>query len=77
MFLLGPLKSRLHDDMGTSNTQFSLLIAAYKSAQIWRRILSQLIPNQLELYVDASRCRAPREQVRHSFQVIVTSVGAN
>lgn len=30
MFLLGPLKTRLHREMGTSNSQFSLLIASFK-----------------------------------------------
>lgn len=30
MYLLGPLKSRLHREMGTSNSQFSLLIASFK-----------------------------------------------
>jgi hypothetical protein len=30
IYLLGPLKSRLHREMGTSNSQFSLLIASFK-----------------------------------------------
>jgi hypothetical protein len=30
MYLMGPLKSRLHRELGSSNSQFSLLISALK-----------------------------------------------
>lgn len=42
MYLLGPLKSRLHREMNTSNAQFSLLIAAYNLNSTWTPLVAGL-----------------------------------
>jgi MFS family permease len=42
MYQLGPLKSRLHREMGTSNAQFSLLIAAYNLNSTWTPLVAGL-----------------------------------
>jgi MFS family permease len=42
MYLLGPLKSRLHRELNTSNAQFSLLIAAYNLNSTWTPLVAGL-----------------------------------
>ncbi|EIW68617.1 hypothetical protein TREMEDRAFT_69096 [Tremella mesenterica DSM 1558] len=39
-YLLGPLKSRLHREMGTSNSQFSLLVASFNLNSTWTPLVA-------------------------------------
>ncbi|EIN13724.1 MFS general substrate transporter [Punctularia strigosozonata HHB-11173 SS5] len=45
--LLGPLKSRLHREMGTNNTEFSLLVSALSLNSTWTPILGGLLASRL------------------------------
>ncbi|ORX33514.1 major facilitator superfamily domain-containing protein [Kockovaella imperatae] len=42
-YLLGPLKSRLHRDLGTSNSQFSLLIASFNLNSTWTPLVGGIL----------------------------------
>ncbi|TFK30466.1 MFS general substrate transporter [Coprinopsis marcescibilis] len=45
--ILGPLKSRLHRELGTSHTEFGLLIAAYSLNSTWTPLVGGLMANRL------------------------------
>ncbi|KDQ07682.1 hypothetical protein BOTBODRAFT_38578 [Botryobasidium botryosum FD-172 SS1] len=46
-YFLGPLKSRLNREIGTSNTEFSLLIASYNLNNTWTPLVGGLIAARL------------------------------
>ncbi|KAG8957619.1 hypothetical protein FRC03_009970 [Tulasnella sp. 419] len=46
-YFLGPLKSRLSRDIGTSNTEFSLLIAAYNLNNTWTPLVGGVMAARL------------------------------
>jgi hypothetical protein len=46
-YILGPLKSRLSREMGTSNTEFSLLISAFSLNSTWTPIVGGLVASRL------------------------------
>ncbi|EAU93006.2 hypothetical protein CC1G_06726 [Coprinopsis cinerea okayama7 len=45
--ILGPLKSRLHRELGTSHTEFGLLMAAYSLNSTWTPLVGGLMANRL------------------------------
>jgi MFS family permease len=45
--LLGPLKSRLQREMGTSHTEFGLLIAAYSLNSTWTPLVGGVLASRL------------------------------
>ncbi|KAH7103247.1 MFS general substrate transporter [Auriculariales sp. MPI-PUGE-AT-0066] len=47
MHMLGPLKSRLSREIGTSNAQFSLLIAAFSLNSTWTPLVGGLLASHL------------------------------
>ncbi|KAI5124682.1 hypothetical protein M0805_004290 [Coniferiporia weirii] len=46
-YILGPLKTRLSREMGTSNTEFSLLIAAFSLNSTWTPLLGGILAGHL------------------------------
>ncbi|KAH8120340.1 MFS general substrate transporter [Phellopilus nigrolimitatus] len=46
-YILGPLKTRLSREMGTSNTEFSLLIAAFSLNSTWTPLLGGFLAGHL------------------------------
>lgn len=46
-YILGPLKTRLSQEMGTSNTEFSLLIAAFSLNSTWTPLLGGFLAGRL------------------------------
>ena len=46
-YILGPLKSRLAREMGTSNTEFSLLISAFSLNSTWTPLLGGILANNM------------------------------
>ena len=44
--MLGPLKSRLSHEMGTDNTEFSLLISAFSLNSTWTPLLGGIIASR-------------------------------
>ncbi len=46
-YILGPLKSRLSREMGTNNTEFSLLISAFSLNSTWTPLLGGLLASRL------------------------------
>ncbi|KAG8925661.1 hypothetical protein FRC02_009516 [Tulasnella sp. 418] len=48
-YFLGPLKSRLSRDIGTSNTEFSLLIAAYNLNNTWTPLVGGVMAARISL----------------------------
>ena len=46
-YILGPLKTRLSREMGTSNTEFSLLIAAFSLNSTWTPLLGGFLAGRL------------------------------
>ncbi|KAI0078898.1 MFS general substrate transporter [Panus rudis PR-1116 ss-1] len=46
-YILGPLKSRLSREMGTNNTEFSLLISAFSLNSTWTPLVGGLLANRL------------------------------
>jgi hypothetical protein len=45
--MLGPLKSRLSREMGTNNTEFSLIIAALSLNSTWTPLLGGVLASKL------------------------------
>ncbi|KAL1408441.1 hypothetical protein Q8F55_005253 [Vanrija albida] len=43
MYLLGPLKTRLHKELGTSNSQFSLLVSALNLNSTWMPLVGGIL----------------------------------
>ena len=46
-YILGPLKSRLSREMGTDNTEFSLLISAFSLNSTWTPLVGGLLASRL------------------------------
>lgn len=46
-YILGPLKSRLAREMGTNNTEFSLLISAFSLNSTWTPLVGGLLASRL------------------------------
>ncbi|KAI1797869.1 MFS general substrate transporter [Ganoderma leucocontextum] len=46
-YILGPLKSRLSREMGTNNTEFSLLISAFSLNSTWTPLVGGLLASRL------------------------------
>lgn len=46
-YILGPLKTRLSREMGTSNTEFSLLIAAFSLNSTWTPLIGGFLAGHL------------------------------
>lgn len=46
-YILGPLKSRLSREMGTSNTEFGLLLAALSSSGTWTPLVGGIMTARL------------------------------
>jgi len=46
-YILGPLKSRLSREMGTSNTEFGLLLAALSSSGTWTPLVGGVMTARL------------------------------
>ncbi|KAI0963548.1 hypothetical protein AcW1_000594 [Taiwanofungus camphoratus] len=46
-YILGPLKSRLSREMGTNNTEFSLLISAFSLNSTWTPLIGGLLASRL------------------------------
>ncbi|KII94372.1 hypothetical protein PLICRDRAFT_36635 [Plicaturopsis crispa FD-325 SS-3] len=46
-YILGPLKSRISKEMGTDNTEFSLLIAAFSLNSTWTPLVGGLMASRL------------------------------
>jgi MFS family permease len=46
-YVLSPLKSRLAREMGTSNTEFSLLISAFSLNSTWTPLIGGLLASRL------------------------------
>jgi len=45
--ILGPLKSRLQRELGTSNTEFGLLLAAYSLNSTWTPLVGGVLASRL------------------------------
>ena len=45
--ILGPLKSRLQREMGTSNTEFGLLLSAYSLNSTWTPLIGGILASRL------------------------------
>lgn len=46
-YILGPLKSRLAREMGTNNTEFSLLISAFSLNSTWTPLVGGVLASRL------------------------------
>ena len=46
-YILGPLKSRLQREMGTSNTEFGLLLSAYSLNNTWTPLIGGILASRL------------------------------
>ena len=46
-YILGPLKSRLAREMGTNNTEFSLLISAFSLNSTWTPLLGGVLASHM------------------------------
>jgi len=46
-YILGPLKTRLSREMGTSNTEFSLLLAAFSLNSTWTPLMGGFLAGRL------------------------------
>jgi hypothetical protein len=53
-YILGPLKSRLSREMGTSNTEFGLLLAALSSSGTWTPLVGGIITARLGTAVSST-----------------------